>query len=111
MNWSQVKANLPDESLTAIPMIQDPNWIPNANTGLDGAFSWYAWPTDGGNSVIPGPMTTIWDDKYLSNLGDKPYMAREFFKTKVYECQSLITSRQRYLHGSLPISIPRTGSS
>ncbi|CAM1502357.1 Fc.00g043410.m01.CDS01 [Cosmosporella sp. VM-42] len=75
MNWNAVKSALPGQKITAIPMIQDPNWIPVATTGLDGAFSWYAWATDGGNSVIPGPMTTIWDDRFLNNLGDKPYMA------------------------------------
>ncbi len=76
MDWNAVKNALPDQKITALPMIQDPAYISQANTGLDGAFSWYAWPTDGGNSIIPGPMTTIWDDRYLSNLGDLPYMAR-----------------------------------
>lgn len=77
MDWKAVKALLPDQKITALPNIQDPNWLATADTGLDGAFSWYAWPTDGGNSVIPGPMTTIWDDKFLDNLGDRPYMARK----------------------------------
>lgn len=78
MDWNAVKNALPDQKITALPMIQDPAYISQANTGLDGAFSWYAWPTDGGNSIIPGPMTTIWDDRYLSNLGDLPYMARQY---------------------------------
>ncbi|KXH27684.1 mutanase [Colletotrichum nymphaeae SA-01] len=76
MNWTAVKNGMPPgQKVTAIPMIQDPAWLSVANTGLDGAFSWYAWPTDGGNSIIPGPMTTIWDDRYLANLGSRPYMA------------------------------------
>lgn len=76
MDWKPIKTALGDQKITALPMIQDPAYVSQANTGLDGAFSWYAWPTDGGNSIIPGPMTTIWDDRYLTNLGDKPYMAR-----------------------------------
>jgi glucan endo-1,3-alpha-glucosidase len=77
MDWNAVKNALPNQKITALPMIQDPAWLASANTGLDGAFSWYAWATDGGNSVIPGPMTTIWDDRFLQNLGDRPYMARQ----------------------------------
>lgn len=79
MNWNQVRAGLGGKKITAIPMIQDPYYIPNAaaNNGLDGAFSWYAWPTSGGNNIIPGPMTTQWDDRFLANLGDRPYMARK----------------------------------
>ncbi|VUC31218.1 unnamed protein product [Clonostachys rosea] len=101
MDWNAVKNALPNSKITAIPMIQDPAWIPNANTGLDGAFSWYAWPTDGGNSVIPGPMTTIWDDRFLQGLGDKPYMAPvspwffTHFNTKnwVFICEEQPTHR------------------
>ncbi len=79
MNWNSVKAGLnSSQKLSPIPMFQDPNAIPQAvaNHGVSGAFSWYAWATDGGNSVIPGPMTTIWDDKYVANVGELPYMAR-----------------------------------
>jgi len=77
MDWKAVKNALPGVKITALPNIQDPAFLANAQTGLDGAFSWYAWPTDGGNSIIPAPMTTIWDDRFLQNLGDRPYMARE----------------------------------
>lgn len=59
-------------------MLQDPNALSSLTTGIDGALSWYGWPTDGGNSVIKGPMTTIWDDRYLKNKGNKIYMARKF---------------------------------
>lgn len=79
MDWNAVKNSLPGKTLTVIPMVQDPNSLSHITTGIDGGFSWYAWPTDGGNSVIKGPMTTIWDDRYLQNLGDKPYMARMCF--------------------------------
>ncbi|KAI0457321.1 glycoside hydrolase [Xylaria acuta] len=75
MDWNAVKNALPDQKITALPNIQDPAFLANAQTGLDGAFSWYAWPTDGGNSIIPGPMTTIWDDRFVSNLAGRPYMA------------------------------------
>jgi glucan endo-1,3-alpha-glucosidase len=74
-NWTPVKSAV-QHPLFAVPMIQDPAWSGTANTGIDGAFSWYAWPTDGGNSIIPGPMTTVWDDRYLKSLGNKAYMAR-----------------------------------
>lgn len=77
-NWGAVKANIAPQKLTAVPMLQDPNALANSNTGIDGALSWYAWPTDGGNSVIEGPMTTIWDDRYLKNKGSKIYMARKY---------------------------------
>lgn len=77
MNWNAVKQALPGKKLTVIPMMQDPASLPHVTNGIDGAFSWYAWPTDGGNSVIEGPMTTIWDDRFLKGLGGRPYMARE----------------------------------
>ncbi|KAL3478666.1 glycoside hydrolase [Aspergillus californicus] len=75
-NWTPVKSAV-SHPLFAVPNLQDPNWSSSANTGIDGAFSWYAWPTDGGNSIIKGPMTTFWDDKYVSNLAsvNKVYMA------------------------------------
>lgn len=75
-NWNNVKNNLGGQKLTVIPMIQDPTYLSRQNTGIDGALSWYAWPTDGGNSVNPAPMTTVWDDRYLQNKGNLAYMAR-----------------------------------
>ena len=78
MDWNPVKSSLSDQKLTVIPNVEDPNSIPGATNGLDGAFSWYAWPTSGENKVIKGPMTTVWDDMFIQNLGDKPYMAREY---------------------------------
>ncbi|KAJ0418995.1 glycoside hydrolase [Aspergillus carlsbadensis] len=99
-NWSPVKSAV-QHPLFAVPMIQDPAWSGTANTGIDGAFSWYAWPTDGGNSIIPGPMTTVWDDRYLRSLGNKAYMApvspwfSTHFNTKnwVFICEEQITIR------------------
>ncbi|KAL4903168.1 hypothetical protein BDW74DRAFT_180036 [Aspergillus multicolor] len=75
-DWKPVKSAV-SHPIYAVPMLQDPNFASTANTGISGAFSWYAWPTDGGNSIIRGPMTTIWDDKYISNLEkvNKVYMA------------------------------------
>lgn len=75
-NWNNVKSSMGGQKLTVVPMIQDPTYLERSTTGIDGALSWYAWPTDGGNSVIKGPMTTIWDDRYLKSKGDKIYMAR-----------------------------------
>ncbi|KAL4807616.1 glycoside hydrolase [Aspergillus unguis] len=73
-DWGPVKAQV-NHPLFAVPNLQDPNWAGHATTSIDGAFSWYAWPTDGGNSVVKGPMTTIWDDRFIQNLGEKVYMA------------------------------------
>ncbi|KAI9369320.1 glycoside hydrolase [Aspergillus egyptiacus] len=97
-NWTPVK-NAVNHGLFAVPNLQDPNWAGNANTGIDGAFSWYAWPTDGGNSIIKGPMTTIWDDRFIQNLDrvGKVYMApvspwfSTHFNTKnwVFICEDL----------------------
>ena len=77
MNWNPVKDALGDQKLTVLPNVEDPGAIPGDTNGWDGAFSWYAWPTSGNNVPIKGPMTTEWDDKFLENLGDKPYMARQ----------------------------------
>ncbi|KAI0192685.1 glycoside hydrolase family 71 protein, partial [Xylaria flabelliformis] len=101
MNWNAVKQALPNQKITALPNIQDPNYLASAQTGLDGAFSWYAWPTDGGNSIIPGPMTTIWDNRFISNLAGRPYMAPvspwffTHFNTKnwVFICENQPTLR------------------
>ncbi|KAL2829215.1 glycoside hydrolase [Aspergillus cavernicola] len=97
-NWTPVK-NAVEHPIFAVPNLQDPNWSGSANTGIDGAFSWYAWPTDGGNSIILGPMTTIWDDRFRSNLqrAGKIYMApvspwfSTHFNTKnwVFICEDL----------------------
>ncbi|PQE29288.1 alpha-13-glucanase mutanase protein [Rutstroemia sp. NJR-2017a BBW] len=99
-NWAPVKAGT-NHSIFAIPMMQDPVEVTYLQTGFDGAFSWLAWPTDGGNSIIPGPMTTVWDDKFLKNLAGRPYMApvspwfSTHFNSKnwVFICEELITDR------------------
>ncbi|PQE15541.1 alpha-1,3-glucanase mutanase protein [Rutstroemia sp. NJR-2017a WRK4] len=99
-NWAPVKAGT-NHSIFAIPMMQDPVEVTYLQTGFDGAFSWLAWPTDGGNSIIPGPMTTVWDDKFLKNLAGRPYMApvspwfSTHFNSKnwVFISEELITDR------------------
>lgn len=83
-DWGPVKAGT-SHQIFAIPMMQDPAEALSLHTSFDGAFSWYAWPTDGGNSIIPGPMTTIWDDRYVTDLAGKPYMARESFSLYLLE--------------------------
>ena len=75
-DWGPVKANN-SHAIFAIPMLQDPIEATEEHTSFDGAFSWLAWPTDGGNSIIPGPMTTIWDERFFTDLAGKPYMARK----------------------------------
>lgn len=75
-NWQPVKDSLGSQKLTVIPNLQDPSAIGRETTGIDGVFSWYGWPTSGGNAVSPAPMTTFWDEKFLAAKGDKPYMAR-----------------------------------
>ncbi|KAF9892149.1 hypothetical protein FE257_002555 [Aspergillus nanangensis] len=99
-NWTPVKAAT-SHPIFAVPNMQDPNAATYATTGIDGVFSWYAWPTDGGNSIISGPMTTIWDDRFIKALGDKVYMApvspwfSTHFNTKnwVFICEEQITVR------------------
>ncbi|KKK20680.1 hypothetical protein ARAM_000350, partial [Aspergillus rambellii] len=89
-------------SIVVVPNIRNPSWAGAENTNdIDGAFSWYAWPTDGDNSIVPGPMTTVWDERFLKNLGDKVYMApvSPWFSTHfdsknwVFICEDLITVR------------------
>ena len=80
-NWGPVKQGTP-HPIYALPHLQDPAEVSsNAARSADGAFSWYAWPTDGGNSIIQGPMNTIWDDRYIHDLAGKTYMAREYLLT------------------------------
>ncbi|KAJ6510689.1 glycoside hydrolase [Mycena sanguinolenta] len=97
-DWTPVKAVL---DITALPNMEDPIQTTYLKTDFDGAFSWLAWPTDGGNSIIPGPMTTVWDDKFFEWLDGKPYMmpVSPWFSTHfnsknwVFVCEQLITDR------------------
>jgi glucan endo-1,3-alpha-glucosidase len=76
-DWGPVKSGT-SHPLYALPNLQDPAEATNdGSRNTDGAFSWYAWPTDGGNSIIPGPMTTIWDDRFVQDLAGRTYMARK----------------------------------
>lgn len=78
-NWNAVKSQVGGKKLTVLPMLQDPFYITYQTSGIDGAFSWYAWASGGGNSPVPGPMTTAWDQKFISYTDqvNKPYMARK----------------------------------
>ncbi|KAE8393893.1 glycoside hydrolase [Aspergillus alliaceus] len=100
-NWGPVKQGTPHK-IWAVPHLQDPAGVStNPSRSVDGAFSWYAWPTDGGNSIIPGPMTTIWDDRYIKQLAGNTYMApvspwfSTHFNSKnwVFICEDLPTLR------------------
>lgn len=83
-NWSPVK-QATSHPIHAVPNLQDPAAASsNSQRGADGAFSWYAWPTDGGNSIIKGPMTTIWDDRYIKDLAGTTYMARELLLNRIH---------------------------
>lgn len=76
-NWEPVKQGT-SHPIYALPNLQDPAEATSlASKGADGAFSWLAWPTDGGNSIIPAPMTTVWDDRFFRFLEGKTYMARK----------------------------------
>lgn len=72
------------KKLTVLPMIQDASYLSRQTTGIDGALSWYGWPTDGGNRVIKGPMTTVWDEKYLKSKGKLTYMARKIYLSNLF---------------------------
>lgn len=77
-NWTPVKQGT-THAIYALPNLQDPaETSSDASRDADGAFSWYAWPTDGGNSIIPGPMTTIWDERFIQDLAGSTYMARQY---------------------------------
>ncbi|OJJ73093.1 hypothetical protein ASPBRDRAFT_73559 [Aspergillus brasiliensis CBS 101740] len=100
-NWGPVK-QATSHPIHAVPNLQDPAAASsNGQRGADGAFSWYAWPTDGGNSIIKGPMTTIWDDRYIKDLAGTTYMApvspwfATHFNSKnwVFICENLPTLR------------------
>ncbi|KNG87646.1 alpha-1,3-glucanase/mutanase [Aspergillus nomiae NRRL 13137] len=100
-NWGPVKQGT-YHPIWALPNLQDPAAASSGATrSTDGAFSWYAWPTDGGNSIIPGPMTTIWDERFVKALAGQTYMApvspwfATHFNTKnwVFVCENLPTLR------------------
>jgi glucan endo-1,3-alpha-glucosidase len=76
-NWDPVRKGV-QHPIYPLPNLQDPAEATTAPAkSADGAFSWLAWPTDGGNSIIPGPMTTVWDERFLHYLAGKTYMARK----------------------------------
>ncbi|KAJ7050679.1 glycoside hydrolase family 71 protein [Mycena amicta] len=101
-NWDLVRAT--GINVWAMPMLEDPGQLGSPNT-LDGAFSWYAWPTAGGNSIISGPMTTVWDDKFVGDLEAagkgqiymmpvSPWFSTHFpSKNWVFIAEQLITDR------------------
>ncbi|RAH45992.1 glycoside hydrolase family 71 protein [Aspergillus brunneoviolaceus CBS 621.78] len=100
-NWGPVKQGT-SHAIHALPNLQDPaEASSNRARAADGAFSWYAWPTDGGNSIIRGPMTTIWDDRFVKDLAGTTYMApvspwfATHFNSKnwVFICENLPTLR------------------
>lgn len=97
-DWTPVKAGT-NHSIWALPNLQDPaEASSDSQRSADGAFSWYAWPTDGGNSIISGPMTTVWDDRFVADLGNATYMARRytsfsnflFMLTTFYSCLAMV---------------------
>lgn len=112
-DWKPVKAQTTNK-LFAIPNLQDPGGATYRTTGFDGVFSWYAWPTNGGNSIIAGPMTTRWDTQFIASLAGKPYMARKsstLALISVFKDTAADLCSQLYLLGSLLTSPTRIGSS
>jgi hypothetical protein len=109
-NWDPVKQGT-SHPIYPLPNLQDPAEASTvAAKSANGAFSWLAWPTDGGNSIIPGPMTTVWDDRFFHFLAGKTYMARE--KPMQYsESHPKLTPTQLFRLGLLPTSIPKIGCS
>ncbi|KAJ5129417.1 uncharacterized protein N7515_005456 [Penicillium bovifimosum] len=100
-NWDAVRRGT-EHAIYALPNLQDPALASTvAARSADGAFSWLAWPTDGGNSIIAGPMTTVWDDRFVHFLDGRTYMApvspwfSTHFNTKnwVFVCEDLPTRR------------------
>lgn len=87
-DWGPVKAGT-NHKLFAIPNQIDPNGASYLKTSFDGVFSWYAWPTTGNNVPSAGPMTTVWDTKFLTSLAGKPYMARESLCRVLMNCTNL----------------------
>ncbi|PYI04616.1 glycoside hydrolase [Aspergillus sclerotiicarbonarius CBS 121057] len=100
-NWGPVKQGT-SHPIHAVPNLQDPAAASsNGQRGADGAFSWYAWPTDGGNSIVNRPMDTVWDERYVNDLKGTTYMApvspwfATHFNSKnwVFICENLPTLR------------------
>lgn len=89
-NWNNIKNALGGKKLTVIPNLQDPSAIGRETTGIDGVFSWYAWPEDTGNVPIPPPMTTKWDLQFMAAKGSKFYMARTHCPLS---CDALVPQR------------------
>lgn len=85
LDWAPVKESAAPNKIYAIPNQQDPYGPYYRRTHFDGVFSWYAWPTSGGNQPVKERMSTKWDDifttalKSSGNVGDgSTYMAREY---------------------------------
>lgn len=89
-DWAPVKAAARGK-VTAIPNQQDPWGSLYRTTNFDGVFSWYAWPTTGGNAPTKERMTTRWDDIFLRNLrgggnkGGSVYMARKLYRRVLWQ--------------------------
>jgi glucan endo-1,3-alpha-glucosidase len=74
-NWSAVRSAFPSTPLYIVP-----NWQPSSenarNAGVDGLFSWYAWPSVD-NGPVDRRMSTDKDQEYIRQLSGagKAYMA------------------------------------
>ena len=108
-DWAPVKASTKSKKLFAIPNHTDPRGSSYQNTQFDGVFSWYAWPTSGNNQPTLAPMTTFWDDIFLTSLAGRPYMARKLFSD--LSKSILLTLLQLFLHGFRHILQTRIGFS
>lgn len=112
-DWSAVRAQ------TGKDIYVVPNWQATednaANSGVQGLFSWYAWPSEN-NRPVNKAMSTEVDEMYLDMIEDeqKVYMAPVSPWCKLKSC-SLDGRFRADLTQSTPTSerrsrIPRTGS-
>jgi len=70
-------------SSAGVPIFFVPNFHPGQSnfTGIDGAFNWLGWPSNGNNKApTPGANVTVeaGDAQYIAALAGKPYMARTY---------------------------------
>ncbi|KAF7296935.1 hypothetical protein MIND_00925600 [Mycena indigotica] len=100
-DWNSVRGTA---NVFAIPNIQDPGQILSTNT-FDGAFSWYGWPEEVGNTPVAGPMTTKFDLRFINNFAQagkgqiymmpvSPWFSTHFpSKNWIFDGDTLITDR------------------
>lgn len=95
-DWQAVRS-----ALSSTPLYIMPNWQPSgenaANPGVDGLFSWYAWPS-ANNGPIDAKMSTDMDGAYLGQVASKgkaymapvsPWCKLAWFQNSEYKVQGV----------------------